>query len=96
MTLEQILQQPEHPLHALNSAYQAYCKAVLESSVLENGHASLQTRVAYYKDALAYYREEERKVKAQGLHFCFIKLPFPWCGYFDLMEFRLNDAQAGL
>ncbi len=85
MTIEEILHDPQHPLHALNVAYQAYCQASVETGQLEGGHASSETRVAHCKDALLRYYAQKKKVVDQGLYFVFITLPPPFFGYLDLL-----------
>ncbi len=94
MTLEEILRHPEHPLFALNTAYQAYVKKVKQARNHLERDASMRERVAFYHKELLAYQTEEEQAKARGLSVTFRPLQGdPRWGYFTLTEEREGEGK---
>jgi len=87
ITLDEILANPEHPLHALNSAYQTYVQKARKAHVYLAGRVSPEALATYYQGTLERYKAEKTKALASGLHLTFIpRQGDPRWGYYVLDE----------
>ena len=83
-SVDEILQNPAHPLYAVNQAYRDYQRAVQQALTLLGYDVPAQERIAFYQSALNRYDEEVRNALHRGLRFSFVKLPPPQVGYLAL------------
>ena len=83
-SVDEILQNPAHPLYTVNHAYRDYHHAVQQALTLLGYDVPARQRIAFYQSALDRYDAEVHNALQRGLRFSFVKLPLPQIGYLAL------------